>query len=946
MHKKIVCFCLIMLMVLPGLVCRAETVSYAPYQGYEYNDADMSQLAPIGYLPETQLFNNGIETDISLDGVTAISTAFDKEGAEWYFLTFSSKAKVLRLNSKFEVYDIYDDFTDTNGNALDISHCKAVEYDFNNQKYIIRYKDYVIVTDAKRRAQFSLKCFNAMAILKNDEIIVFESSDSYKTYNYDGENTNSVKLPFSASALSYDSSSNTVFALTGNKVINLETSDEIVLPFFIKNGVLFSNNGGDTFYAVENDTKQVVKATAFDGSSGLGIFSDFIMGFDSVEQRFIVIKEGKMFLFDEEFKHLNTIDKLYVCMLSPSDMLVSGDSLYILDSGNSRILETDISVTKVLNIYSTFVDESGNSIDFTNAKGMNIASNGDFLIADTENYRMIHSSKKGIVEHIITKPENLIDDDTPFRVSDVLEDRNGKLYLITDATNMGAFVFNTDYTFDNYYGSNTVIKTGTVILNYIKRKFMTRAQIENSMLSTPVSLRSFCIDDEGFIYTVSATDQTSFTTAEIRKLNYSSSNILETREISGSFGDLEWDRQKETLNTSFCDISVDAEGFINLIDSSRGKIFQYSPEGQLVCVFGGLGTQIGLFKEPVAVQNVGEYIYVLDSFNANITKFKPTDYSATLREAMLMLDDADGSKALEIWQDILAMNTNSLYPYYGIGIAQQTLGNYKEAMENFKLCNAKTEYSNAFKLYRTDFLKKNIWWMCLIAVFAIALIVVVKKAVQKKLVKQGETYSFLESKAGLPLYVLFHPIDGFEQLKYRSLHSWKYSVGAVVSWFLISVLSFFCTGFIFNENRALDYNLLMTLCTTVILFVLFVLANWCIASFMDGKGKMKDIIVVTAYSLLPMLVSMLINVVLSNVLCIQEGAFIGIVSAIGYIWTGFILIMGMYAIHSYSFTKTVISVILSVLVVLIIVLLIALLFTMMQQVASFIESIVYEIKIR
>ena len=138
----------------------------------------------------------------------------------------------------------------------------------------------------------------------------------------------------------------------------------------------------------------------------------------------------------------------------------------------------------------------------------------------------------------------------------------------------------------------------------------------------------------------------------------------------------------------------------------------------------------------------------------------------------------------------------------------------------------------------------------------------------------------------------------------------------------------------------------MTLCTTVILFVLFVLANWCIASFMDGKGKMKDIIVVTAYSLLPMLVSMLINVVLSNVLCIQEGAFIGIVSAIGYIWTGFILIMGMYAIHSYSFTKTVISVILSVLVVLIIVLLIALLFTMMQQVASFIESIVYEIKIR
>ena len=109
---------------------------------------------------------------------------------------------------------------------------------------------------------------------------------------------------------------------------------------------------------------------------------------------------------------------------------------------------------------------------------------------------------------------------------------------------------------------------------------------------------------------------------------------------------------------------------------------------------------------------------------------------------------------------------------------------------------------------------------------------------------------------------------------------------------------------------------------------------------------MKDIIVVTAYALLPMLASIVLKVILSNVLCIEEEAFIGIITAIGYVWSGIILVLGMYAIHSYSFSKTVISVILTAIVVLIITLLIALFFTMMQQVVSFIQSIIYEFRIR
>lgn len=948
MQKKgIICLFLILLTVFSGFYCSAESVSYAPYNGYEYNDADESQLAPAGYIPENQFFDKGISADISLSGVSAVSAALDSEGAQWYFLLDSQSNRIIRLNSELELYAVYDSFSDSQGNMLNLNGAVSLDYSFSKNRFLIVYGSYASVADASGRVRFTVNCYNGNALLKSEEIFVLDSAYGYKTYSYDGEVSASGMISAPANTIAYDSISDSVFVMSGDKVINLVMDTELQLPFAASSGILFAGSGGDEFWIVDKKTGYIGKASGFGDCEIIGtIPAAGAIGFGAVEQRFFAVDNGTVILYNSELTEVNRINELKVSLNEPSDMLVNGDSVFILDAGNSRIVETDCKFSSIVRIYASVTDD-GELLDFKNAKGMNIAANGDFLIADTENYRMIRCSKNGAVQHIITKPEALSDDETPFRVSGVLEDRNGKIYILTDSINMGAFVFDTDYSFDNYYGSNTVIKTGAVIMNYIKRKFMTRAQIENSSISTPVSIRGFDIDEEGFIYTVSATDQTSFTTAEIRKLNYDGKSILETREISGGFGDLEWDRQDTTLNTSFCDISVDGDGFINLIDQSRGKIFQYSPEGQLVTVYGGLGDQLGLFTEPISVFNIDDSIYVLDKAEGCITQFKPTEYSIKLRAALKLLDDADGAKALEAWQGVLQMNTNSLYPYYGIGIAYQTLGNYKEAMHNFELAGAKTEYSKAFKLYRKEFIRENIWWMLLAVLAVVSSIVIIKRIIKKKLVAQhGETYSFMESKAGLPIYVLLHPIDGFEQLKYRSLHSYKYSVGAVIAWFLISVLSFFATGFTFNENRAIDYNLFMTLCTTVILFIFFVLSNWCIASFLDGKGKMKDIIVVTAYALLPMLASMLINVFLSNVLCLEEEAFIGIVSAFGYIWSGIVLIMGMYAIHSYSFSRTVVSVILTVIVVLVITLLIALFFTMMQQVYSFIQSLVYELKIR
>ena len=58
---------------------------------------------------------------------------------------------------------------------------------------------------------------------------------------------------------------------------------------------------------------------------------------------------------------------------------------------------------------------------------------------------------------------------------------------------------------------------------------------------------------------------------------------------------------------------------------------------------------------------------------------------------------------------------------------------------------------------------------------------------------------------------------------------------------------------------------------------------------MGGKGKLKEIIIVTSYSLIPLIFGRIIWVVLSNFLLTTESAILGIVTAVSIIYTFIIL---------------------------------------------------------
>lgn len=78
----------------------------------------------------------------------------------------------------------------------------------------------------------------------------------------------------------------------------------------------------------------------------------------------------------------------------PSDMHVTEDErVYVLDSGNGRIVELDRNF-KLVRTIDSFVND-GKKDQFKNPQGLFVTEKGDILVADSDNYRVVHLDDKG-----------------------------------------------------------------------------------------------------------------------------------------------------------------------------------------------------------------------------------------------------------------------------------------------------------------------------------------------------------------------------------------------------------------------------------------------------------------------------------------------------------------------------------------------------------------------
>ena len=114
--------------------------------------------------------------------------------------------------------------------------------------------------------------------------------------------------------------------------------------------------------------------------------------------------------------------------------------------------------------------------------------------------------------------------------------------------------------------------------------------------------------------------------------------------------------------------------------------------------------------------------------------------------------------------------------------------------------------------------------------------------------------------------------------------------------FCINLLRFFT----FDASK---YNSFFVFLSTIGLVALWVISNGLVCVLLGGIGKMKEIYVVTCYSLMPIIFSQILSVVFSNIHVPDEFVFVTIFSTVCTVYTFMLIAIGTMKIHDYSVGK-------------------------------------------
>ena len=195
-------------------------------------------------------------------------------------------------------------------------------------------------------------------------------------------------------------------------------------------------------------------------------------------------------------------------------------------------------------------------------------------------------------------------------------------------------------------------------------------------------------------------------------------------------------------------------------------------------------------------------------------------------------------------------------------------------------------------------------------------------------------------------HVIFHPVEGFEDLRWKKKGSLKIAFIIVFLLFVAIVADRQLTGFQFNTAYVKVFNIVPLLVQSIVYFFTWVIGNWALCTLFDGEGTLKKICIYSAYALVPYIVCTFLSVFISNFIVSEEKIWMSAIYYLGLIWSVVLMVQAMKAVHQYSFGKTLVSMFFTIVAMLLILFLAILLLSLFQQVYVFGYSVYTEIAYR
>lgn len=612
--------------------------------------------------------------------------------------------------------------------------------------------------------------------------------------------------------------------------------------------------------------------------------------------------------------------------LKPSDLFVdkAREELYIADTGNKRIV--------VLNKDLQFMREYATLLggELISPKGLFVNQNGDIYVADDGAAQVIAFHRNGRVFAAYGRPQSdLYEESMMYLPQKVVVDSVGRVYILSQGVYQGLICLNPDGTFLNFYGGNHVEATFKMALQKLWRLVLTRAQRAGLESFIPIEYSNIAIDEEDFIYaTVAVGDQAAG--KFLRKLNPMGINILPNMTIGG---------------LQMVDVALSGNGLLTVLDKSMGLAIQMDEDGGgNMYNFGGLGTQTGLYKDPAAIVAFGNDMLILDREKGTVSVFELTDFGRAVQAATRLYREGLYEQSIEPWLEVLRMDANYNMAYAGLGKAYYQLEQYQTAMHYYELGNFKEHYSQAFRAYTVEVVRRYLGHAIGLIILSYAGLKIYQRARRNRPKKKR---SLAQSEWTYPLYCALHPYQGFDDLKYFGRGSTASGFVILCLFFLSLVIKRQGTGFIFNTNQPEKLNVPLMFLVSMGGFAVWYVSSLAVSSLMkDCEGKNKELFLAACYALVPVIVGTLFATAVSNFITLDMKPFLDMFNMVMYIWAGVVLFMGISQVNRILFKQTILNIVLTVAAMMVVLCLCVLAFSLFQQLYVFAMTLYSEIIFR
>lgn len=407
---------------------------------------------------------------------------------------------------------------------------------------------------------------------------------------------------------------------------------------------------------------------------------------------------------------------------SADDVTCSSDRIFMIDKTSSRLNILDpngnlIDSVKVVRDSKKNIamdSASGKQIVFKSPEGVFFYRKmNEIYVADTGNDRLVVlDGSTYAFKRVITRPA-LMTGKTEFKPSKVAVDKDGRIYIVVQSSYEGIIELNNDGTFSRYFGVN---KPKVNLIDYFWKSIASNTQKSKMQQTLAPAFNNVDVDPEGFVY---ATTYDANAQNMVFRLNSNGENVLRQEGNTLVKGDLV---SSESEPSKMVDIAATDFGVYALLDKTRGRIFLYDFDGNLLNVFSGLGNIKGQLKQPASIAWMGNKLLVADQGLQCINVYTPTQFGEEALKASREYYQGDWDAALADFRTALKLNSNYDVAYIGIGKNYLVKQDYQDAMYYLDMGNDRTDYSVAYNKYRNIQLQKNFGFVMFLMVLGIFLL--------------------------------------------------------------------------------------------------------------------------------------------------------------------------------------------------------------------------------